>query len=106
MTSKTKKKYTYKTRLPCRANGLFVVKNGSGLHTRPSTELVKCAANFRSEITLHYKDCSVNAKSLLGILMLAAEKGAKIRVEAYGEDAREAVESLLVLAGEQFKIKY
>ncbi len=91
---------------PYKFQASFVVKNGKGLHTRPSTELVKCAANFRSEIYLHYKDLSVNAKSLLGILMLAAHKGAKIRVEAYGEDAEEAVAALLRLAHEQFKVKY
>jgi len=86
--------------------GFFVVKNGKGLHTRPSTELVKCAANFRSKIFLHYRDYSVNAKSLLGILMLAAEKGSKIRVEASGEDAQAAIDSIVNLAKEQFYIKY
>ena len=86
--------------------GTFVVKNDKGLHTRPSTELVKCASNFRSHILLHYRDYCVNAKSLLGILMLAAERGSKIRVEASGEDAREAVDALLLLAKGKFNIKY
>ena len=50
----------------------FVVKNEKGLHTRPSTELVKCSSSFNSRIKLFYRNYSVNAKSLLGILMLAA----------------------------------
>ncbi len=86
--------------------GTFIVKNNKGLHTRPSTELVKCAAHFRASIQLHYRSYSVNAKSLLGILMLAAERGAKIRVEAEGHDAKEAVESIIKLAEMQFNIKY
>jgi phosphocarrier protein HPr len=84
----------------------FVVMNEKGLHTRPSTELVKCAASFKSEVILFYQDFSVNAKSLLGILMLAATRGAKIHVEATGEDAEEAVKSILHLARNKFNMKY
>ncbi len=84
----------------------FTVINDKGLHTRPSTELVKCAAGFKSHVTLHYKGTSVNAKSLLGILMLAAARGASITVEAVGEDAEEAVRSILELASNKFYIKY
>ena len=85
---------------------IFIVKNEKGLHTRPSTELVKCAASFHSQIQLCYGDFVVNGKSLLGILMLAAEKGAKIKIEACGDDAQEAVESILDLAKNKFNIKY
>lgn len=88
------------------AKGVFVVRNDKGLHTRPSTELVKCAANFASEVQLSYQDSQVNAKSLLGILMLAAAKGARISIEAVGEDAAEAVDSILALAKNNFYIKY
>ena len=84
----------------------FTVLNEKGLHTRPSTELVKCAATFESEINLFYKDYAVNAKSLLGILMLAAGKGAKNSIEATGEDAEEAVAALLSLANNKFNIQY
>ncbi|MDE3045155.1 MAG: HPr family phosphocarrier protein [Verrucomicrobiota bacterium] len=84
----------------------FVVLNDKGLHTRPSTELVRCAANFTSQITLSYRNTSVNAKSLLGILILAAERGAKITIEAIGPDAEEAVATLLQLAKNRFNIKY
>ena len=84
----------------------FTIVNEKGLHTRPSTELVKCASAFKAQVTLHYQDLSVNAKSLLGILMLAAAKGAKIVIEAIGEDAEEAVQAILELAKNKFHIKY
>lgn len=84
----------------------FIVVNEKGLHTRPSTELVKCASLFKSQVILTYQDLSVNAKSLLGILMLAAVRGAKIHVEAEGEDAEEAVKSIVDLARNKFNIKY
>ena len=86
--------------------GSFIVRNDKGLHTRPSTELVKCASQYKSQITLCYKKTEVNAKSLLGILMLAAEKGSKIKVEAVGKDAEAAIEALLKLATHQFNMDY
>lgn len=89
-----------------KAKGTFVVLNDKGLHTRPSTELVKCAANFGSQIHLSYRDYVVNAKSILGILMLAAERGAKIVIEAAGDDAERAIDAIQRLAQNKFNIKY
>jgi phosphocarrier protein HPr len=86
--------------------GAFVVLNEKGLHTRPSTELVKCSSTFNCHINLHYRNYTVNAKSLLGILMLAAGKGAKIKIEANGEDAKKAIDAILLLASNKFNIKY
>lgn len=86
--------------------GKFIVLNDRGLHTRPSTELVKCATLFKSKIFLTYQKQSVNAKSLLGVLMLAAVRGARVVVEAEGEDAQAAVESILELANHKFYIHY
>jgi len=86
--------------------GIFIVQNERGLHTRPSTEIVKCATGFKSEVHLIYQKNHVNAKSLLGILMLAANKGSKIQIEAEGEDAEEAIECLIKLAKNNFNIKY
>lgn len=94
--SKMKKKY----------KGFFVVVNEKGLHTRPSTELLRCATSFKADVTLKYQQEIVNAKSLLGILILAADKGAKINVEAVGEDAEEAVKAILTLARNKFNINY
>ena len=85
---------------------VLTITNDKGLHTRPATELVRCASLFKSSITLNYQDLVVNAKSLLGILMLAASKGAKITIEAEGEDAPEAIEALLNLAKGRFNINY
>ena len=84
----------------------FIVINEKGLHTRPSTELVKCASSFKSRVSLQFQELNVNAKSLLGILMLAATKGAKIFIEAVGDDAEEAVKSIIQLAQDEFNIKY
>jgi phosphocarrier protein len=89
-----------------RIKGTIIVLNDKGLHTRPSTELVKCASSFNAHIQLSYRNYVVNAKSLLGILMLAAEKGARITVEAVGEDAEEALLALTKLARDRFNIKY
>ena len=89
-----------------KVKGCFVVGNDRGLHTRPSTEIVKCATSFKSEVRLVYQKNQVNAKSILGVLMLAAAKGAKITVEAVGDDAQEAVTSLIDLARNNFNINY
>jgi len=89
-----------------KAKGSFVVVNEKGLHTRPSTELVKCASSYKAQVTLFYQQFTVNAKSLLGILMLAATRGSKIRIEAVGEDAEAAVISIQNLAKHKFNINY
>ena len=86
--------------------GCFVVINDKGLHTRPSTELVKSASSFKSQINLIYQGIVVNAKSLLGILTLAATRGSRIDIEAVGHDAELAVETLIVLARKKFHIHY
>lgn len=89
-----------------KSKGFLVVRNDRGLHTRPSTEIVKCAAGFKSKIILRYQNSMANAKSMLGVLMLAAERGAKVKIEAEGEDAEQAVVALQKLASEQFYVKY
>jgi len=91
---------------PNHAKGIFIVANDKGLHTRPSTELVKCATCFKAEVNLQYQDLIVNAKSLLGILTLAANRGSRIFIEANGEDAEQAVHSILDLAKNKFHIHY
>ncbi|MCI5052159.1 MAG: HPr family phosphocarrier protein [Simkaniaceae bacterium] len=84
----------------------FTVLNDKGLHTRPATELVKCTSGFKAQINLCYQKLTVNGKSLLGILMLAAARGAKITIEAEGDDAAEAIRALVELAKNKFYIKY
>ena len=84
----------------------LIIRNDKGLHTRPATELVKCAQRFKSQLFLVYQGLNVNAKSLLGILMLAATRGAKIEIEAEGPDADEALNALIELARNSFNISY
>lgn len=88
------------------ARSTFIVKNDRGLHTRPATELVKLASRYKSHLKLKFRRMEVNAKSLLGILMLAATKGSKISIEADGPDESEAVQALTQLANSNFNAKY
>lgn len=89
-----------------RARGTLVILNDRGLHTRPSTELVRCATGFRSTISLSVGQMIVNAKSVLGVMTLAASKGTQIQVEIEGPDAQEALDALLTLASQRFNIHY
>jgi phosphocarrier protein HPr len=84
----------------------FIVVNDKGLHTRPATELVKCAQSFKAQIHLQYQGLVVNAKSLLGILMLAATRGAEVTIEAEGNDAEKAIDAIIELSKKKFNIKY
>ncbi len=88
------------------ATASFIIENEKGLHTRPSTELVKCANRFQCNIQLTLGDTTVNAKSILGILMLAANKGETLTLVAEGGDAKEAVQEILKLAADKFYIHY
>ncbi|MFH1411283.1 MAG: HPr family phosphocarrier protein [Candidatus Omnitrophota bacterium] len=70
------------------------IKNKTGLHARPAAMFVQVANKYESEITILKDDQEVNGKSIMGILMLAAEKGTKITIIAEGDDAPAAVEEL------------
>ena len=70
------------------------IENKNGLHARPAAEIVKCAAKFRSEITIVKDDLDVNGKSIMGVMMLAAEHGSSITLRAEGPDADQALEAL------------
>ncbi|MDP8264741.1 MAG: HPr family phosphocarrier protein [Candidatus Aceula lacicola] len=67
-----------------------IVKTDQGLHARPAALFVQIANKFDSEITVRKGPESVNGKSIMGILMLAAEKGSKLIVSVEGDDAKEA----------------
>lgn len=66
-----------------------------GIHTRPATELVKLLQRFESHVYLTYKNETVNARSILGILMLALPRRAQVTVEVNGDDAEEVMEKVL-----------
>ncbi|OGC94326.1 MAG: phosphocarrier protein HPr [candidate division Zixibacteria bacterium RBG_16_53_22] len=70
------------------------IVNRLGLHARPAAQLVQKASKFESEIKLKRQNLEVNAKSIMGVMMLAAEMGSKILIIAEGPDEREAVEAL------------
>ena len=72
----------------------IVVENKTGLHARPAALFVQLANKYESDITIIKDDQEVNGKSIMGILMLAAEKGAKITIVAEGDDAETAVNEL------------
>ena len=71
-----------------------VVKNRQGIHARPSAAFVKLAAQFRCEVLLEKDGESINGKSIMGLLMLAAGPGSRLRIVCEGDDAATAVESL------------
>jgi len=82
------------------------VKNMMGLHTRPATAIVKMLQNCKSDVHFIYKNETINAKSILSILMLAAKKNTSITIQAEGTDAQEVVlrlvEGFETCFGEQF----
>ncbi len=73
------------------------VKNSHGLHARTAALLVKAANRFESEISLERDGNPVNAKSIMGVLMLAAAQGTVLRLSAEGPDAEAAVAALSAL---------
>lgn len=74
-----------------------VVKNGSGLHARPATLLVKKASSFKSDISIEFNGKKANVKSLIGVLSLAVTKDATIKVVASGDDEALAVDEIVKL---------
>jgi phosphocarrier protein len=78
------------------------IANRNGLHARPAAEIVKTAAKFKSEITLVRDDLEVNGKSIMGVMMLAAEFGSTLLLRADGPDADAAVGAIATLIEGKF----
>lgn len=78
------------------------IKNPMGLHTRPATIIVKLLQNCKSDVSFTYKRMTVNAKSILSLLMLAAKKNSRITITVDGEDASETLEKLVAAFDSQF----
>jgi phosphocarrier protein len=78
------------------------IVNRNGLHARPAAEIVKLAAKFESEITIVKDDLDVNGKSIMGVMMLAAEHGSSITFKAEGPDADQALDALATLVSNKF----
>ena len=70
------------------------IVNKAGLHARPAAEIVKLAAKYTSDITVVRDELEVNGKSIMGVMMLAAECGSTLQLKAEGPDAAEALDAL------------
>jgi phosphocarrier protein HPr len=79
------------------------IVNRAGMHARPAAEFVKIAGRFKSDIRVEKDGLEVNGKSIMGVLMLAAERGSRLRLSAKGRDAEDAVNALSDLVGRGFE---
>ena len=78
------------------------IVNKNGLHARPAAEIVKLASRYQADITLVRDDLEVNGKSIMGVMMLAAEFGSSLVLRAAGPDAEQAVSALSELIARKF----
>ncbi len=78
------------------------IVNKLGLHARASAKLTQTASKYASEVWLSRNGRRVNAKSIMGVMMLAAGKGSKVAVEAEGADADAALEAIVALIRDRF----
>jgi phosphocarrier protein len=76
--------------------------NKLGLHARAAAKLVSCANSFSSNVFLNRNDQRVNGKSIMGVMMLAANQGSKLRLEIDGSDEQEALQALTSLINMRF----
>jgi phosphocarrier protein HPr len=84
------------------ASAELVIVNKLGLHARASAKLTQVATGFKSDVWLTRNGRRVNAKSIMGVMMLAAGKGASVTVEAQGEDEDAALAALRALIADRF----
>jgi phosphocarrier protein len=78
------------------------IVNKYGLHARPAAEFVKLANRFASEVFIRKDDVEVSGKSIMGVMMLAAECGSTVHIRASGDDAAGAVDALVELVRNRF----
>lgn len=80
----------------------MTISNRLGLHARASAKLTKLAGSFPCEVWVSRGDRRVNAKSIMGVMMLAAGVGVKVELETDGEREQEAMDALLALMNDKF----
>ena len=80
----------------------LAILNRSGLHARPAAAFVKLANTFSADVAVRKEDLEVNGKSIMGMMMLAAECGCEITIRACGADAERAVDELSRLVEQRF----
>jgi phosphocarrier protein len=78
------------------------ISNRLGLHARASAKLTKLAGGFQSEISISRNDRRVNAKSIMGVMMLAAGIGSVVEIEIDGPDEQSAMDALTALINDKF----
>jgi len=78
------------------------IVNPLGMHARPAAEFVKVANRFRASVEARKDDLTVNGKSIMGVMMLAADCGSTLFLKTDGEDAEQAMEALLALVAAGF----
>ncbi len=78
------------------------ISNKLGLHARASAKLTKLAGGFQSEIHLSRNGRRINAKSIMGVMMLAAGMGSEVEIEAEGADEQTAIDALVALVNDKF----
>ena len=78
------------------------IRNKLGLHARASAKLTQLAARYQSEVQMSRNGRKVNAKSIMGVMMLAAGKGAKVTIETEGPDEGDAMDAIVALIGDCF----
>jgi len=83
-------------------NSTTTIVNKLGLHARASAKLTKLAGSFPCEVWMSRGERRVNAKSIMGVMMLAAGIGSEVQIETHGEREREAMDALLALIAEKF----
>ncbi|HXT49204.1 MAG TPA: HPr family phosphocarrier protein [Gemmatimonadaceae bacterium] len=84
------------------AERTVTIVNKNGVHARPAAEIVKTAGKFASNVTIVRDDLEVNGKSIMGVMMLAAECGSEIILRATGPDAEAAIDALAQLVATKF----
>jgi phosphocarrier protein HPr len=76
--------------------------NKLGLHARAAAKLVSLASKFSSEVQLRKNNQEVNAKSIMGVMMLAASQGTRLELSVSGEDEQEALDAIIELINDRF----
>ena len=80
----------------------ITISNKLGLHARASAKFTKLASSFQSDVFLTRKDRRVNAKSIMGVMMLAAGIGTEVEIETNGSDEQAALDALTALVNDKF----
>lgn len=78
------------------------IVNKLGLHARAASKLVSCASQFESEVFITRKGNRINAKSIMGVMMLAASKGVELGLEVEGDDEQSCRDALIELINDRF----